>query len=224
VLPLVFGMTPAQQRAKVFANLVENITVKTNNHIGTGLIGGQWLMQTLSDNGRADLAYTLAGNRDYPSWGYMVDHGATTVWELWNGDTADPAMNSGNHVMLVGDLGIWMYEYLGGIRTDPQHPGFGRIVIRPYPVGDLTHVKASYGSIRGQIESAWTIEQGKFKLRVTIPAGTTATIMLPAAGPVLEGGKDAAKAEGVIKLESRDAMSIVEVGSGQYRFEMEYQK
>jgi alpha-L-rhamnosidase len=220
VLPLAFGLTPDEQRAKVFANLVENITVKTKNHIGTGLIGGQWLMRTLSDNGRADLAYTLAANRDYPSWGYMIDKGATTVWELWNGDTADPAMNSGNHVMLVGDLGIWMYEYLGGIRTDAAHPGFGKIVIRPYPVGDLKHVKASYASIRGLIESAWSIDNGKFKLNVTIPAGTTAKIILPSAGPVLEGGKDAAKAAGVTKVESRDGMSIIEVGSGTYVFEV----
>jgi alpha-L-rhamnosidase len=219
VLPLAFGLTPDDQRAKVFGNLVDNITNKTQNHIGTGLIGGQWLMRTLSENGRADLAYTLAATRDYPSWGYMIDQGATTVWELWNGNTADPAMNSGNHVMLVGDLGIWMYEYLGGIRTDPGHPGFGKIVIRPYPVGDLKHVKASYASIRGLIASEWSIDGGKFKLNVTIPAGTTATIMLPAAGPVLEGGKDAATAAGVMKVESRDGMSIIEVGSGQYVFE-----
>ncbi len=220
VLPLAFGLTPAGERAKVFGNLVDNITNKTKNHIGTGLIGGQWLMRTLSDNGRADLAYTLAANRDYPSWGYMIDQGATTVWELWNGNTADPAMNSGNHVMLVGDLGIWMYEYLGGIRTDPGHPGFGKIVIRPYPVGDLKQVKTSYNSIRGKIVSEWTIDGGKFKLNMTIPAGTTATVMIPAAGPVLEGGKDAATAVGVTKVETRDGMSIIEVGSGEYKFEV----
>lgn len=224
VLPLAFGMTPAEERAKVFGNLVDNITNKTQNHIGTGLIGGQWLMRTLSDNGRTDLAYTLATNRDYPSWGYMIDNGATTVWELWNGNTADPAMNSGNHVMLVGDLGIWMYEYLGGIRTDPAHPGFGKIVIRPYPVGDLKFVKASYTSIRGVITSEWSIENGKFKLNVTIPAGTAATVMIPATGTVLENGKDAAKVNGVFKVETRDGMSIIEVGSGEYKFEGEYNK
>ncbi|NLH15624.1 MAG: family 78 glycoside hydrolase catalytic domain, partial [Phycisphaerae bacterium] len=220
VLPLAFGMTPAQERAKVFANLVENITNKTKNHIGTGLIGGQWLMRTLSDNGRADLAYRLATNRDYPSWGYMIDNGATTVWELWNGNTADPAMNSGNHVMLVGDLGIWMYEYLGGIRTDPARPGFGHILIQPVPVGDLQHVKVWYRSIRGKIISEWTINGGKFKLNVTIPAGTTATITLPWGGAVLEGGKDAAKAAGVTKVETREGKSVIEVGSGEYMFEV----
>jgi len=74
------------------------------------LIGAQYLNRVLSDNGRADLAYAIATQRDYPSWGYMIEHGATTIWELWNGNTADPAMNSGNHVMLIGDLVIWFYE------------------------------------------------------------------------------------------------------------------
>ncbi len=91
-------------------------------------------MRALSDNGRPDVAYTIATQKTYPGWGYMVEKGATTIWELWNGDTADPAMNSGNHVMLVGDLGIWLYEYLAGIRPDPEQPGFKHILIRPFPV------------------------------------------------------------------------------------------
>ena len=74
----------------------------------------------------------------------MVEKGATTIWELWNGDTADPAMNSGNHVMQIGDLAVWMYEYLAGIRSDPEKPGFKHIIIHPYPAGDLTFVKASH--------------------------------------------------------------------------------
>ena len=83
----------------------------------------------------------------------MIEKGATTIWELWNGDTADPAMNSGNHVMQIGDLGVWMYEYLAGIRPDPDKPGFQHVIIRPYPVGDLTFVKASHQSMYGLIAS-----------------------------------------------------------------------
>ena len=94
-------------------------------------------MRVLTANGRPDLAYTIATQKTYPSWGYMVEKGATTIWELWNGDTADPAMNSGNHVMLVGDLGIWLYENLAGIKPDPEQPGFKHIIMRPEPVGDL---------------------------------------------------------------------------------------
>ena len=88
----------------------------------------------LSDNGRPDLALRIATQKDYPGWGYMVGKGATTIWELWNGDTADPAMNSGNHVMLIGDLLPWMYEYLAGIRPDPAAPGYRRIVLKPVPL------------------------------------------------------------------------------------------
>ena len=78
-------------------------------------------MRVLSDNGRPDLAYGMACKTEYPSWGYMIANGATTIWELWNGNTADPAMNSHNHVMLVGDLNLWFHEYLAGIR--PGQPG-----------------------------------------------------------------------------------------------------
>jgi alpha-L-rhamnosidase len=109
----------------------------------------------------------------------MVERGATTIWELWNGDTADPAMNSGNHVMQIGDLAVWMYEYLAGIRSDPDQPGFRHILIRPYPAGDLTFVKASHQTPYGTIVSSWKRDGGAFTLDVTIPPNTTATVTLP---------------------------------------------
>ncbi len=119
VLPLTFAMVPNRHRQAVFDNLVQNILVKTDGHVGTGLIGGQWLMRTLTRGGRPDIAFRLTTNTTYPSWGYMIENDATTIWELWNGNTADPAMNSHNHVMLVGDLIIWLYEDLAGIKSDP---------------------------------------------------------------------------------------------------------
>src|SRR5690606_19748964 len=155
VLPLAFGLVPEDFRERVFARLVDKIENETHGHIGTGLIGGQYLMRVLTDNGRPDLAYTIASQKDYPSWGYMVSKGATTIWELWNGDTADPAMNSGNHVMLVGDLVIWLYENLAGIKSDPEQPGFKHIIMKPELVGDLKFVKASHRSPYGWIRSEW---------------------------------------------------------------------
>ena len=87
--------------------------------------GGRAVADAHAERQRAgDLAYKIATQKTYPGWGYMVEQGATTIWELWNGNTADPAMNSGNHVMQIGDLAVWMYEYLAGIRTDPEQPGF----------------------------------------------------------------------------------------------------
>jgi len=193
VLPLAFGIVPDDMRARVFARLVDKIENETKGHIGTGLIGGQYLMRVLSDHDRADLAYTIASQKDYPGWGYMVGQGATTIWELWNGNTADPTMNSGNHVMLVGDLVIWLNEYLAGIAADPAQPGFKHIIMKPHPVGDLTHVKATHRSPYGEIASEWRKEKasGKFTWDIQIPANTTATVTLPAGklNRTTEGGK-----------------------------------
>jgi alpha-L-rhamnosidase len=175
----------------------------------------------LSDNGRADLAYRIASQKDYPGWGYMVSKGATTIWELWNGDTADPAMNSGNHLMLAGDLAIWMHGYLAGIRPDPADPGFKKIIIRPTPVGDLTWARARYESAHGTIRSGWTREaDGKLTLDVTIPANATATVYVPPgkAAEVTEGGVSLDKAVGVKRLREEDGCIVLAVGSGTYSF------
>ncbi len=209
VLPLALGLVPEQQKTKVFEGLVRKIEVESNNHVGVGLVGAQWLMRTLSENGRADLAFTIATQKTYPGWGYMVEKGATTVWELWNGDTADPAMNSGNHVMQIGDLGLWMYEYLAGIRTDPEKPGFKHIIVKPYAVPALTNVKATHQSPYGLIASAWRKEGGKLTLNVTIPPNTTATVYVP--GKKVSGG--AVKAARI-----DEGSTVFDVGSGTYSF------
>jgi alpha-L-rhamnosidase len=220
VLPLAFGLVPEDQRSRIFAHLAAKITEESKGHIGTGLIGAQYLNRVLSDNGRADLAYTIATQRDYPSWGYMIEHGATTIWELWNGNTADPAMNSGNHVMLIGDLVIWFYEYLAGIRPDPEQPGFKHIILEPYPVGDLTFVRATHRSPYGLIASEWHKQEGKFDWKITIPANTTAEVYVPAteAKQVTEGGKPVSKAKGVEFLRMEDGRAVFRVGSGEYHF------
>ena len=220
VLPLAFGMVPPSERKRVFDHLVQKITQETQGHVGTGLIGGQWLNRVLTEDGRADLSYGFATHTDYPSWGYMISKGATTVWELWNGNTADPAMNSGNHVMLVGDLVIWFYETLAGIAPDPMQPGFKHIVMRPQPVGDLAFVKASHRSPYGMIRSEWTRKSGVFDWRVEVPANATATVYVPAksADAVTEGGKPLAKARGVKLLRSEAGAVVLAVGSGEYRF------
>ena len=179
VLPLAFGMVPADMHKKAFDFLVNKLTTDWHGHIGTGLVGGKYLMRVLTENGRADLAYTIVTQTNYPGWGYMVEHDATTVWELWNGDTGDPGMNSGNHVMLIGDLGIWMYENLAGIKPDPEQPGFKHIIMRPTVVGDLQFVKASHLSPYGWISSEWHRDENEFEWQIKIPDGTTATVYLP---------------------------------------------
>jgi alpha-L-rhamnosidase len=221
ILPLYFSMAPAEARAGLMDSLARNIEEVTHGHVGTGLIGAQFLMRTLSDNGRSDLAYEIATQKTYPGWGYMVSQGATTIWELWNGDTADPAMNSGNHVMQIGDLAVWMYEYLGGIRSDPERPGFRHILIHPYPAGDLSFVEGSHLSPYGKIATSWKRSGGTLSLDVTIPPNTTATVWLPAkdAGSVTESGIAAAHAKGVKFVREENGAALFEVESGMYRFE-----
>ena len=100
-------------------------------------------MRGLTDNGATDLAYKWATNKTYPSWGYMIEKGATTIWELWNGDAANPMMNSGNHQMLLGDLLIWYYENLAGIKSDAKEVAFKKVIMNPiFPEG-LDFVEAS---------------------------------------------------------------------------------
>jgi len=192
LLPLYFGMVPEAQRAAVFRRITDRID-RDGGHISTGVIGTQWLMRGLTENGRADLAYKLASNTDYPSWGYMVKQGATTIWELWNGNTADPAMNSQNHVMLLGDLVTWCFEDLGGIA--PAAPGFKKIKMKPvFPVG-LNFVKASYRTPYGEVVSHWRRDGGIIRWDIVIPANSGAEVCLP-------DGK------------------VVEVGPGNYHFDI----
>jgi alpha-L-rhamnosidase len=221
LLPLAFGMVPQEQRDAVFNTLVDKIMIGTDGHVGTGLIGGQWLTRALSDGGRPDVVFTLATQTDYPSWGYMIENGATTIWELWNGNTADPAMNSHNHVMLVGDLVMWFYEYLGGIRPDPSAPGFKQIILKPVPVEGLDYVRATHESLYGTIACAWKRKSGKFDWTVTIPPNTTATVHIPTSdvASVKEGGMPLVDAKGVSEVRESDGAVICTVGAGTYAFE-----
>ncbi|MBR4135824.1 MAG: family 78 glycoside hydrolase catalytic domain [Bacteroidales bacterium] len=177
ILPLWFGMVPKELEKKVFANIVEKTEQDFNGHVSTGVVGIQQLMRTLTEHGRGDLALKIATNDTYPSWGYMVRNGATTIWELWNGNTADPSMNSGNHVMLLGDLILWDYEYLGGIRA--LEPGYHKIMLKPYPVGNLQSVRCTYESVSGRIESSWRREGDTFLWDIVIPANTEADVYVP---------------------------------------------
>jgi alpha-L-rhamnosidase len=177
-------------------------------------------MRVLSDNGRPDLAYKIATQTTYPGWGYMISKGATTIWELWNGDTADSGMNSRNIVMLIGDLNIWLHEYLGGIRPDPAAPGFKKIIIKPEVIDGLAWVRESFDSLHGRISSEWRQSGGKFELRVNIPANTTATVFVPTSNSdrITESDRPASQSEGVTPLRVEPGMAVYQLGSGNYQF------
>jgi alpha-L-rhamnosidase len=196
ILPLQFGLVPEEQRDGVIASLIDDIMVKHNGHLSVGLIGMQWLMQTLTDIGRPDVAWTIVTQTTRPSFGYMISKGATTIWERWDMDTRGPGMNSEALLIQAGNVDAWFYQTLAGIR--PAAPGFKKILIQPNLVGNLTWVKSHYDSTYGRINSNWKLDGNKFAMDITIPANTTATVVVP--------GKDG---------------GTHEVGPGRYQFQSE---
>jgi alpha-L-rhamnosidase len=150
----------------------------------------------------------------------MAEQGATTIWELWNGNTADPSMNSGNHVMLLGDLIVWFYEDLAGIRNAPESVGFKRFIMKPCPVEGLNRVTASYQSVRGKIKSAWKKEGGKILWNIAVPANATAVVYIPTADKegITEGGANISSVKDIRFIETQDGYAVFEIGSGNYRF------
>ncbi len=179
LLPYYFGMIDDEYvKHEVEKQIVKAIISQNLGTVTCGVIGIGWLMHALTDMGRSDVAWLLATNKKYPSWGYMAEHGATTIWELWNGDTASPKMNSGNHVMLLGDLLSWIYEVVVGIQSSEN--GFKHITMKPdFTVDEIDDIDASYQSIYGQIVSRWKKAKGKLHWHVEFPANTSATIHLP---------------------------------------------
>lgn len=217
IIPLYFGMVPADRVDVVFKQITNTIEKTNNGHLSNGLVGIQWLMRCLNDYGRADLAYGIATKKTYPSWGYMIDQGATTIWELWNGDTADPKMNSQNHVMMLGDLLIWYFENLGGIKT--QGPAFKTFEMKPEMIKGLQSVNTKFDSPYGEIISDYQIANNQFFWKISIPPNTTAKVFVPAKS------LDKIKEEGAglrqlkfLKMENNRA--VFELGSGNYNFQV----
>lgn len=213
ILSLRLGLVPKGYEEKVFANIVKKTEEDFGGHVSTGVLGIQHLMRGLTEYGRVDMAWKIATNDTYPSWGYMVKKGATTIWELWNGDTADPAMNSANHVMLLGDLIIWYYEDLAGIKCAPDAIAYKKLIMAPvFPEG-LNAVSATYESVYGNISSAWKKDNGSFSWDITIPGNTSALVRIPK-----EFGIKHTNQPGIKKVSDTAGYTEIEIGSGTYRF------
>ena len=224
LLPLAFGMVEKKEEDTVFGQMINRIIYQDKSHISTGLIGIQWLMCELSKRGRTDVALIIATQKDYPSWGYMVQKGATTIWELWNGDTADPAMNSHNQVMLLGDLQVWMYGDLAGLKSNPLFPGFKQIWMEPQPAGNLASASASTETPYGTVKSDWTLKNGTFTWHVVVPANTRANVLIPAKSvdDITENGKPVMQMEEVKYIGQEKHRVNLEIGSGSYTFVCKY--
>jgi alpha-L-rhamnosidase len=173
-MPLLWGLVPDTLKNKVAANLAARVHAD-GDHINVGLLGTKSILNALSENGYADLAYKVATQKTYPSWGWWVENGATTLYENWVIDSkADISLN---HIMF-GEIGAWFYKGLGGIKPDPTRPGFKKILLEPHFVAGLDQFEATYESRYGKIISSWKRSGNKIVYTVVIPPNTTARIRL----------------------------------------------
>jgi alpha-L-rhamnosidase len=213
---LALDLVPDDERAAAFKTLVAAIEGPDGPRLTTGIFGTKFLLETLSRSGRPDLAYALVDRTSFPGWGHMLDRGATTLWEHW--EYSDNTY-SHNHPMF-GSVSEWFYSWLAGIQPDPDAVGYDRIVFRPQPVSGLAWARASLRTARGEVASAWRIENGRFVLSVTVPANTTAVVFIPGTDPaaVREGGAAASEAEGVAFKRTEAGCSVFAIGSGRYEF------
>jgi alpha-L-rhamnosidase len=226
VLPLYLDMTPPEKKAKVLDSLLRSVVRQQDGHVDTGILGTRYILDVLTWNGRADVAYKMATQTSYPGWGYMIEQGATTLWERWEKLTG-PAMNSQNHIML-GSVDAWFYRTIAGLTL--LEPGWKRFQVKPYLLGDLASAEASLKTVRGPVRVAWTKEESSFSLEVLVPVGAAARVCLPelyADGLVTESGKviwTGSRAEeavpGITAAGREERRAVFEVRSGAYRFEL----
>ena len=211
-LALLLGIVPPELRAAVAKNLEDTILAKNRGHFDSGMHGTYFLLKELMEDDRNDLIYRMASQKDYPSWGFMLENGATTSWESWFGE-------SHIHDTLIS-IGAWFIEGIGGIRVDEKAAGFRHFFLKPAPVGGLTFARTSYKSVHGMIVSNWRIENGNLHMDATVPPGTSATLYLPSSAPeaVTESGRPAAQATGVRSSGVEKGKAVFELASGSYRF------
>lgn len=224
LLALNVDLLPEDLRSGSAEHLVENIRQR-DWHLSTGFVGAGYLLPVLSQMGYTDVAYRLLLTETFPSWGYSIKQGATTIWERWDGWTEEkgfqnPGMNSFNHYSF-GSVGEWLFRFMAGIDLDPEVPAYQRFEIQPHVGGGLEYAKAQYDSIHGKIVSGWKLENGKLLIEVDIPANTSAFVYVPAEdiSHVTENGQPAKDSEGVKFLRMEKGAAVFRVGSGNYVFE-----
>jgi alpha-L-rhamnosidase len=215
LLALAFDLLPADVRARAAEHLVANIRA-LDWHLSTGFIGISHLNPILTLTGHADVAYKLLLRDDYPSWLYPVKHGATTIWERWNGWTKEdgffnPFMNSFNHYSL-GSVGEWLFRHVAGIELDPELNGYDRFVLKPYVGPGLDHARATYRTQHGEILSHWRIKDDRLIWSVRVPANTSATVYIPS-----EPGTPV-ETDGLTVSTHADRFAVCTAPAGRYTF------
>ena len=216
---LGFGATPPAARPLVFQKMLDGLAAPDGPRLSTGIFGTRFLMEELSRNGRSDVAYALAERKTFPSWGWMLENNATTLWEHW---AKDANTYSHSHPMF-GSISAWFFRWPGGIQAADDAVGFDRIAIRPQVVPSLKWVKCSHRSIRGLIESDWATTERGMSYAIVIPPNTTAVVELPsgADSKLTESDRPLTEAAGVELLPPAPGVQRLRVGSGRYRFSVQ---
>ncbi|WP_082008380.1 family 78 glycoside hydrolase catalytic domain [Microbacterium mangrovi] len=222
ILTIINGLIPSGRQDAVTDRFV-NTLKRRDYHLSTGFLGVDGLLPALTAVGRNDIAYRLLQNTDYPSWGYEIGKGATTVWERWNsimpdGSFGPVGMNSFNHYA-YGAVGEWMYRTMAGVSA--LEPGYRKVLIAPQPGTGVDWVDYSLDTPYGTVSSNWRRDAaGALELDAVVPANTTAEVRIPAATrwAVTEGGKPAASSSGVTFVRYEDGAAVFSVGSGSYSF------
>ena len=217
-LALYYDLLDEDQYKKATDHLVERIKAK-DYHLSVGFVGVPILLPCLTEIGRSDLAYRLIQNTTYPSWGYSINQGATTIWERWNSYTkengfGDVGMNSFNHYA-YGSCSEWMFRSILGIDTDGA--GFRKIIMKPQFGHGLSWARGHYDSIRGRISSAWKLADGVLEWSISVPANTTATIYIPSSD-ITERNMNAMDSPGISLIKYENGYNILRVESGDYNF------
>lgn len=214
---LGFGAVPQAARPLVFRQMLEKLESPEGPRLGTGIFGTRFLLDELSRNGRGDVAFALADRKTFPSWGWMLENDATTLWEHWAG--SDNTF-SHSHPMF-GSVSAWFFRWLGGIQPADDAVGFDRILIRPQVVGDLEWVRCSHHSIRGRIESNWSVTATGVEFGIGVPPDSTAIVELPVgkAEVLTAGGRPLAEVPGIKLLPPGAGTCRMQLGSGRHEFE-----
>lgn len=211
------GIVSKERLPRVIDNLVKNVE-QYKFHLTTGNLCTKYLLEALTENGRGDVAFKIATQTTYPSWGYMLEKGATTLWERWEYETGG-SMNSHNHPMM-GSVGSWMYKYVLGILPDISAPGFDRFTIRPYILAGLAFANGEYKSVKGPVKSSWRKINGSVVMDITVPANSVATVYIPTkdAGSISSSKKKISSDKSIRFLRMEGDAAVYEVGSGDYSF------
>ncbi|MCK8494850.1 glycoside hydrolase family 78 protein [Spirosoma sp. RP8] len=215
-IPLYWGLVPEELKSKVAANLARRVEAD-NFHLDVGLLGTKAILNALSENGYADVAYKIASQETFPSWGWWIVNGATTLYENWPIDAkSDISMN---HIMF-GEIGAWLFKGIGGIKPDPQRPGFKHILLKPHYVTGLNHFDATYESPYGTIRSSWKRVGKGIAYTVVVPPNSTATVDIPVASGqrVFESKKPFTQAS---QRGQNATSSTYTLQSGTYQFDIE---